>query len=256
MTNHIINAICFFLFSFLQASMVYGQNAEQVLERYYKSVGGKEKWERVASAIEFYDIEEFVRHSSQATENMLNKENGLRIFKKKGHLYGWDRFITIPLFSIDSFTTCFNGEKYWAQSVKQSPEEYTSYKSTYEKYVTCGEPCLIMSADHSVYIERKDGIDALKISIGGSSYLYYFDVSTGYLIEYHKYPKIDGTTTCFKNYKDFGGYTVPTFEESYKKGILIRRLETKRLLVNIEISDRIFAYPKAPFNILEVPLGF
>ena len=246
-----MKSVAFLLLISFQSSVTYAQTAEEVLARYYKSIGGKEKWAEIVSVVEFYDTESF----TQAVITNPRKDTGLRFFKKKGQLLGWDRFITIPQFSTDSFTTCFNGEKYWAQKTKEIPEDYSFYKDKYEKYVACGQPCLIMASESVSYVETKDEQHVLKVDIFGASYLYYFNSSSGYLTKFHLYPGVDAITN-FKDYGEFGGYLVPYLEEFTKNGVVTRRTKTIKLLVNLNLNDKIFAFPKPPYNILDVPLGF
>jgi len=79
-----MKSVAFLLLISFQSSVTYAQTAEEVLARYYKSIGGKEKWAEIVSVVEFYDTESF----TQAVITNPRKDTGLRFFKKKGQLLG------------------------------------------------------------------------------------------------------------------------------------------------------------------------
>jgi|688.fasta_scaffold603815_1 hypothetical protein len=252
-----MNPLSFFLFIFLLVAFnTFGQREKDVLDKYFKAIGGREGWAKVVSSADFYDTESRAIEMPTGGISLITPviaEAGIHLYKKKSSTEAWDRFITVPSFSTDSFTTCYNGSKYWTQKKNSKPEVYSDFVNVYKKYISCGEPCLLLKVDSLKYLKYEYGIEIMEMFVNGDSYLYYFDSNTGFLVKSHRSGV--NTITHYKNYTNVKGLYIPFTEEITKDGNIITKVQRRIFLINIELNDMLFKFPDSPYPILSVPLS-
>jgi uncharacterized protein YneR len=223
-------------------------SVESILNRYYNAVGDKQKWDSIYSIVEYFRTEHY-KNSWQEKQSSLKAElnDGIRFFKKDGSIMK-DRFITIPLFSADSFSTCYNGAKYWSHKANESPDDLSFFANEYGRRLNCGPPCAIMKGTQPRIVESVLSSDVIELFISEKPYWYYFDKQNGLLTKYHQ--RDSQTMYVLTDYREVNGLTFP-FEESVNKGedrLSFKKIKT--VLINKNLNDHIFDFPNLNLHIL------
>lgn len=231
-----------------------------ILEKIFNAAGGRISWENVNSRINYYEK----THSSNMLNvnnlfSKLNHSNGIKLYRKFSNEIHCDRFITLSkTIDTDTFTTCYNGDKYWSHSSNSKPFVYESFADTYSKFVNCGYPSWLLRADSITYSDSLSlsmGLhEALEVHIAGTTLVFIFN-SESFLLE--KYYRKDRATTItyFKDYRVVQGMNIPFLEETYQNGGLSIRVMLQKVKFNDPLDSIYFKFPDSPpYNILAKPL--
>lgn len=228
-----------------------GQTKEQVIEKYLKAIGGKEKWLAVRSKIDSgmiitYTSESFFNKEAKTDtvffSTILEMPNKLKFTSYKRHRNSSSNQIWSPS------SMCYNGSYLWTGSPgstsRQSPEESEYFAKT----IASGVPYLFLY-DKTAEIEYMGKMkldssfyEVLKIK-GTNSFFYdllYFDRDTGLIA------CSVGFDTPIKRYSYTGGYKwidnllIDTVGESSVDGVKTSEGVTFEVKVNAVIKDSVF----------------
>lgn len=220
------------------------QTASEVLDKYFTSVGTKEKWNQVNSRI---DRIETIRIS-----DMLNHHKPLQTFKeeitfkfsKRKDSIVWDRFVSVLKTSpVDTSTSCFNGTNYWTQNSNEKSNDFDFYASRYGKFARLGHPDHLLRADKCDFVGSKTVDDrpcyVIRVTVADSQSDYYFDKATGFLVLYHQVDK--DLRTKLSDYRNINGLMIPFREEITNKYGFVSTNVTTDVQINPNISDDYFS---------------
>jgi hypothetical protein len=240
------STLAIFLFAFVLH--LNAQTVDQVLTRYFNQVGTASAWGAVTTRVDYYTVTNVSNMSNPASlnYNTFRTEQGISFFKRKGK-EAWNRFVSIPENSVDTFSTCYNGKQYWMQHRNTEPTDLSEFAQAYKHYVQCGEPYFILKADTIIYSGKDSNWEILRVRANNETFVYYFD-RDGLLRKSHPLGK--NTITFYKEYQRVGMFQVPFIEETLKDNSLVCRVERQKVVFNEKIPDNIFDFPQKPFYIL------
>lgn len=257
-------SILIFIFNFICLTSLSAQSDSQslnlILEKIFNAAGGRIAWENVNTRIDYYEK----THSNNMLNanslfSKLNHSNGIKLYRKFSNEIHCDRFITLSKTNdTDTFTTCYNGDKYWSHSSNLKPFVYESFADTYSKFVNCGYPSWLLRADSITYSDSlslsMDLNEAVEVHIAGTTVVFIFN-SESFLIE--KYYRKDRATTItyLKDYRIVQGMNIPFLEETYQNEVLSIRVILQKVKFNDPLDSIYFKFPESPsYNILAKPL--
>lgn len=237
-----MRAIILILFVIL-STQVKSQTAEEILEKYFISVGTKERWAQINSRI---DKIETVRVSDMLNHQQPLQTNKTEIvykFSKRKDSVVWDRFVSILIESpYDTSTTCFNGTSYWIQKSHSAMNDFDYYANRYAKFANVGHPDLLLRADDYKFIGKKsvDGkiCNVIRITIDGFESDYYFDSKTNFLVMYHQTEK--DLQTKLSDYRPVDKVMIPFKEDLANNHGFVCSNRTLEIKINPVIEDEYF----------------
>lgn len=224
------------------SGQVKSQTAEEILDRYYISVGTKEKWTRINSRI---DKIETVRVSDMLNHGKPLQTNKTEItykFSKRKNSIVWDRFVSIDSPG-DTSTSCFNGTNYWTQKSNKVANDFDYYANRYAKFANLGYPDLLLRADKYEFIGNKkideNICNVIRITIEDLELDYYFDSETNYLTMYHQKGK--DLQTKLSDYRNVDGLMIPFKEDLTNSYGFVSSNRTVEIKINPLIQDMYFS---------------
>ncbi len=252
--------ICLILNIIIFTSLsVFGQEStvDLILSKAFSAVGGKDLWENTKTCVEMVDVKSATNILDPSNVfNHYKYSSVIKLYKKSNEIY-LDRFITVDKANVeDSFTNCFNGEKYWSQMGHSEPYVYLDFSERYSKFVNCGYPSTLLRADSIYYSDSLSSADenyeVLEVYIDGTT-LFFFINNQNYLLE--KSYMMDKTITYYRDFREIQGRRVPYHEETLMNGVLTMSCHKTIVRFDIELDDIYFKFPEhPPYNILAKPL--
>ncbi|MFT3826982.1 MAG: hypothetical protein QM731_23865 [Chitinophagaceae bacterium] len=228
----------------LAGVVTHAQTADDVINKYFDAIGGKDKISSIKSIYVEADIEAMGNAGSSKTSIVAGKAlrsdidfGGQTIVQvltaDKG---GW---------SINPFVGQTSATAMPDEQVKQSTDQ-----------LDIGGPLLNYAAKGNKVelagTEAVNNVTATKLKLttkGGAEYLFYFDPATNYLVKTVVKSTVNGqaneTISVFTNYKktDFG-YVVAGNTELTVGGGFVLNMTNKKTEINKEIDSKIFDMPK------------
>ena len=254
-TTTILLTFCLYFFCLIHLS-AQNDNINTILEKVFNAVGGRTQWESVKTRIDYYED----THASDMLNvnspfSHLKYSEGIKLYKKLDNDVHCDKFITISKTNVaDTFSTCYNGEKYWSQSTNSKPFVYESYTDRYSKFVNCGYPSWLLRADSITYSDSlslsEELYEVLEVHIAGTTLILYFN-NKNFLLE--KYCRKDKSTTItyFKDYRIIQNKNIPFMQEIYQNGSLSTSVKLREVKFNIELDNTLFKFPEnSPYPII------
>ncbi len=223
---------------------VKSQTAEEVLDKYFVSVGTKERWSQINTRI---DKIETVRVSDMLNHRQPQQVNKTEItfkFSKRKDSIVWDRFVSVSIdFPGDTSTSCFNGTNYWTQKSNTVVNDFDYYSNRYAKFANVGHPDLLLRADKYTFIGKKSVdeniCNVIRISIAELESDYYFDAETNYLVMYHQ--KGNDLRTKLSDYRNLDDVMIPFKEDLTNSYGLVSSNRTIEIKINPAIEDSYFS---------------
>ena len=241
------------------SSPLYGQTEDisTILEKVLEAAGGRSQWETVKTRIDFCEN----THSS----NMLNV-NSLFSYLEHSTVIKWykkidkdnhlEKMITVDKLNIeDTFSTCYNGVMYWAQSTNSEPITFDSFVERYGKFVNCGYPDQLLRADSIIYSDsinaKEELYEVIEVYTYGTLSVYYIN-KKDYLVEkiiFNPRPTLkqsQTTITYLGKYKLVQGRKIPFLRETFQNDKLAMKLKYKEVIFNSNIDSSLFEFSELP----------
>ncbi len=212
----------------------YAQTADNVIDKYYEAMGGKDKWLKLTSMVQTAELN---IQGTLVNIKMYNED------KKKSKteisfqgMSGYDMYTTTDGWMYMPFQGQLKAEPYTADQVSKKQSgldiqgdllDYKSKGSTVE------------------YIGKEDleGTDCFKLKLtlkNGNVYNYYFDASNYYLLKQVSKMVIDGKET--EDITEFSNYQKTPEGYVFPMGVLsgVGPLNITKIEVNTKIDPKIF----------------
>ena len=227
-----------------------------ILNKVFNAVGGRTQWESVKTRIDYYEdthANDMLNVNSPFSH--LKYSNGIKLYKKLDDNVHCDKFILISKTNVaDTFSTCFNGDKYWSQSTNSKPIVYDSYANRYSKFVNCGYPSWLLRSDSITYSDSLSLSDelheVLEVHITGTTLILYFNHKNFLLEKYCRKDK-SSTITYLKDYRIVQNKNIPFVQETYQNGSLATSVKLQEVKFNIELDNTFFKFPEnSPYPII------
>jgi hypothetical protein len=218
-------------------SFSFAQTADEVIDKYYTAIGGKDKWLKLISTIETAEI------SMQGTTiNVKTYREHNKALKLEISLQGQTGYQLL------TNKEGWNYMPFGGQMLKAEPSTKEQVEKGQEGLDVQGDLLNYKEKGHAVeYLGKEDldGTECYKLSVKtkkGSASNYYFDASNYYLIKVSSKMEVDGkeveNVSEFSNYqKTPEGYV---FAMAYSGGGAPGPVKVTKMEVNTKIDPKVF----------------
>jgi outer membrane lipoprotein-sorting protein len=244
---NMIRKLTLTMFTLAMVMLAKAQTADEILDKYFQNIGGKDKWKALSSRkstgkISFQNMDfpvTFLEKPS-AKQRMSIQIQGVEIVQAYDGTDGW----------------MINPLQGGVDPVKMSDEESKEFKDRkfqdeFIDYKTKGHTVELLGT------EEIDGVKCYKIQLVKNknndqedvTEVHYFD-SENYvpimIVSYARTGPAKGQEikTYISDYQDVNGLMMPFFLESKVNGQTMQKITIEKVALNEPIDDSMFAFPK------------